>query len=191
MKYLNKITSKLITTIFLIFSTTSVFAAGGTVTFTQGSPTGIPTLSGYMLILLSVLLFVVAVRTAKQKKSNINKLFITLIGTGVLVTAGSGVKLVSDVHAGGGILITFTNSNSVSYSIPPNSSDSYGNQTGQALNFTISADTTPPDPSVCRYRIVIIGQVTPTYSLPVETYSGTLPDNAILDVRCFDPTQPA
>ena len=109
MKTIHQITSKLSAiTLLLFISTNSALAAGGTVTFTLPGPASIPTLSGTMLILLSVLLCVVAFRTAKLKKSNINKLFITLLGTGVLVTASSGVKLVSDAHAGGGFPINFS-----------------------------------------------------------------------------------
>lgn len=190
MKTIYQITSKLAVTTFLLLSTTSAFAAGGTVTFTQGSPTGIPTLSGYMLILLSVLLCVVAFRTAKQKKSNINKLFITLIGTGVLVTAGSGVKLVSDVQAGG-YTISFTNSNTASYPISPNSIEDFDNQTMQDLNFTITADTSPI-PSLCSFRLFVFGvtNVPPPFSINALTHSGVLPSGFALDVRCVDPTTP-
>lgn len=53
------------------------------------------------LIVLSLLLFAVAYKTAKQKSNSAGKLFIGLIGTFALVAAGGGIKLVTDVEACG------------------------------------------------------------------------------------------
>ncbi len=69
----------------------------------QNGPTAVPTLSGTMLILLSLLLFVVAFRIAKQKNNGASKLFITLVGVTAISTGIGGIKLVSDVEAGGSI----------------------------------------------------------------------------------------
>lgn len=71
---------------------TSAAAAGS-------SATGIPTLSGTMLVVLSLLLFAVATRVAKQKNNGINKMFITLIGVGSLTLVTGGFKIVSTADA--------------------------------------------------------------------------------------------
>ena len=60
--------------------------------------THVPTLSGTMLVLLSLVLFAVAFKYAKQK-TGANKLFITLIGVTALSIGGGGFKLVSDASA--------------------------------------------------------------------------------------------
>lgn len=60
----------------------------------------IPTLSGTMLVVLSLLLFAIAMRVARQKNVKGGKLFLTLIGTGALISGIGGIKLVSDVVAG-------------------------------------------------------------------------------------------
>jgi len=104
LKTLVQITTKLSAfVLFTIASTTSAFATGGTAIFSlpgAGSPTAVPSLSGSMLIVLSLLLFIVAFKVSKQKNSNPSKFFMMLIGTGILVSAGSGIKLVSDANAG-------------------------------------------------------------------------------------------
>ena len=199
MKYLNKIVSKLgAITFFLLAGTKSAFATGATVTFNLPGPASIPTLSGTMLILLSVLLCMVAYRTAKQKNTNSNKLFITVLGAGFLVSASSGVKLVSDAHAGGPPLtpIVFaTGSNTFSDTIPPPPMGSitaavYGNTVGSDLNFTITAG----DGSLCRFfmrpgldALTIddqIPQPLPITSTYETNHSGTLSANFNLEVNC-------
>ncbi|GAA0420804.1 hypothetical protein GCM10009133_31540 [Cocleimonas flava] len=81
--------------------TSNVFAGApnpiGTMTYSIPGATAVPTLSGTMLIALSLLLFAVAFRVAKQKGSG--KMFITLIGVSALSIGGSGIKLVSDAKA--------------------------------------------------------------------------------------------
>lgn len=94
----------IITICFLLLSNT-VLAGGapGTITMTlNGSATAVPSLSGSMLIVLSLLLFVVAYKVAKQK--NASKLFVTLIGVTVLSTGLSGVKIISESFATGNTL---------------------------------------------------------------------------------------
>lgn len=63
------------------------------------APTAVPTLSGVMLVVLSLLLFAVAVRVTKQKKSGINKLFVTLLGVGSLSLITGGMQIVSKADA--------------------------------------------------------------------------------------------
>ncbi len=200
MKYLNKITSKFTATTFILLSTNSAFATGATVTFNLPGPASIPTLSGTMLILLSVLLCMVAYRTAKQKNTNSNKLFITVLGAGFLVSASSGVKLVSDAHAGGPPLtpIVFApGSNTFSDTIPPPPMGSitaavYGNTVGSDLNFTITAG----DGSLCSFFIrpsldalPIDNQILQPIPIPIissfdTNHSGTLSENSRLQVNC-------
>jgi len=96
---------KLITIFTLLISSTTVFAGSvGAMTMSfaaTGGAESIPSLSGMMLVVLSLLLFAIALRTAKQKEKN--KLFVSLIGTGALLTAlgGAGqLKTSIDAYAG-------------------------------------------------------------------------------------------
>ncbi|MEB8434289.1 CAP domain-containing protein [Cocleimonas sp. KMM 6892] len=167
----------IITCLFFV-STKSVFAAGGTVTFSIASPTQVPTLSGTMLLLLSLLLFVVAVRTTKQK--NTNKLFITLLGAGVLVTAGGGINLVSNVNAGGGLTIVVDQqSNSITYPIDEGTPINYENNANgsPALNFSITADAE----SVCAFALG-----SDALSSFNTNHSGILPAGFYMRIECFD-----
>lgn len=86
-------------TLLSTLSISTAHATGAVVTIASATP--IPTLSGSMLIILSLLLFVVAFKAAKQKGNNAGKFFIGLIGTFALVVGGSGIKLVTDVQASG------------------------------------------------------------------------------------------
>lgn len=90
-----------VSTVALLSAITSSAIAGiptpiGTMTYRIGA-TGIPTLSGTMLIVLSLLLFAVAFRVARQKGAG--KMFATLIGITALSMGGGGIKLVSDAEA--------------------------------------------------------------------------------------------
>ena len=178
MKILRLVTSKITVLAFLLLvNTKSAFAASGVVTFTLPSaPTGIPTLSGTMLILLSLLLFVVALRTASQKKHNINKLFVALLGTGFLVTAGSGAKLVADANAGIATPgIDFGGSNAIDYPIPEDSSIILSNDGSQTISFTIVAK----NGSVCYFSIDQGMDSNPTVN-----QDGSLPNGSIINITC-------
>ena len=88
----------------IVSPVSSVFAGSspetlGSMTYRIQSATGIPTLSGTMLLVLSLLLLAVAVRVAKQKDSGANKFFIALLGVSALSMGGGGIKLVSDADA--------------------------------------------------------------------------------------------
>ncbi|MGK0269406.1 MAG: hypothetical protein ACI88H_000037 [Cocleimonas sp.] len=91
----------LITSILLLSSVTAMAGPGiGTMTMTFGGA-NIPSLSGIMLVFLSLLLFAIAFRTAKQKQRN--KFFVALISSGALlaVLGGAGqLKNNLDVQAG-------------------------------------------------------------------------------------------
>lgn len=87
---------------------------GGDVNFSINGVNAIPTLSGTMLILLSLLLFVVAMRVAKNKNGTGAKFFVMMIGTAAISMSVGGFKVVSSVHAGfASVLTPFDDSGSV------------------------------------------------------------------------------
>lgn len=96
MKQLRFLAVKLSVTCLALFATSTAFATGATVTIS----TSVPTLSGTMLLVLSVLLFIVAFRVTKTKRENSAKLFMTLLGASALLSAGGGVKLIHEAQAG-------------------------------------------------------------------------------------------
>lgn len=112
--------------------------------------TDIPTLSGTMLFVLSLLLVAVSFRIAKQKNSGTKHFVIALLGVGALISAGGGMKLMSDAHALSTHTMTATGG---SLPIVNNDLNTYNNPgnpqriTGKTLppaNGTICPDTNPP-----------------------------------------------
>ncbi len=99
MKFFQKVVVKLSAVSALFLLPFSAFAGSGTIVFGPVDPSAIPTLSSTMLIVLSVLLVLVAFRVSKQKGSG--KLLVTLLGASVLMASTGGIKLVSDLEAGG------------------------------------------------------------------------------------------
>ena len=107
MKSIRQLLSKITTSAALLLTSFSAFAGApvgptmniNTSAAAASSATGIPTLSGTMLVVLSLLLFAVATRVAKQKNNGINKMFVTLIGVGSLSLVTGGVKIVSTADA--------------------------------------------------------------------------------------------
>ncbi len=79
---------------------TNVYATGALVTF--GRASAIPTLSTSMLMVLSLLLFVVAFKIAKQKNNRAGKIFSTFLGIAALLAIGTNNNLIKDLQAGGG-----------------------------------------------------------------------------------------
>ncbi len=132
----NKGTISILMGLFLILISSSVFAGnGGNGLLTYAplanntNPTDVPTLSGIMLIVMSLLLFVVGFRVAKQKNSKAGKFFMTMIGVTALVTGFSGAKMISEVHAGlGGIFLSVAGGGSAS--IPPDVISIFNNNSG-------------------------------------------------------------
>jgi len=84
-----------------------VFAGttGGTINYTINAANAIPTLSGTMLIVLSMLLFLVAFRVSKSKTGG--KFLVMTFGTAALTLSVGGIKVVSTVEAGGPSAIVF------------------------------------------------------------------------------------
>jgi hypothetical protein len=176
--------SKLAVFVVLVLSSSSVFAAGGTVIFSAASPTAVPTLSGWMLIVLSLLLFAVAVKVSRQKgSSNAGKFFLLLLGVGVLSSGTGGVKLVTDVNAGGAPIIAIN----TPYIIPENGNRFFSNESGQSLNFNLVADDDPE--SLCGYEILDLGArfdiTTDPLAFPeAAEYSGVVEDQKLIFIRC-------
>ena len=105
----------------------------------------IPTLSGTMLMILSMILMAVVYKTSKQNDSNGSNFFLAIISVTALVSGTTGISLISDVEAestsissffskpdgdtltfNDNTLVTFQNSSGVTQKItgiiaPPNS----------------------------------------------------------------------
>lgn len=181
MKTLNQWFSKLVIFITLLTFTSSAFATGGTLTFTNLNPTAIPTLSGTMLIVLSLLLFVVAVKISRQKGSNAGKFFVMCLGLGALISGTGGLKLFSDLHASVPTPIIVNNAGSFDI---PDDGNIFQNTSGQPLNFTIQGDG-EPNPSVCGYDIVEAApSFLPMFGNTAPSHSGELPVGHYLLANC-------
>lgn len=149
-------------TLLSSFCISTAYATGATVTIHPAVPTSVPTLSGMMLIVLSLLLFVVTYKIAKQKNNPASKFFIALLGVSALVLgSGGGFKLVSEVQA--------RTDTEEEIPIVPVASDHFinigggyegflKNQSGRNLTVSIKADSTS--------RCVIIGV---TSDLDIDT----------------------
>ncbi|GAA0408295.1 hypothetical protein GCM10009133_16090 [Cocleimonas flava] len=84
----------------LLLTSPQVFAGTtGTVSYAPFAAANIPTLSGMMLIILSLLLMLVAFRSAKNKNSGVNKLFISLLGVSILALGSGSVQLANTLVA--------------------------------------------------------------------------------------------
>jgi len=133
----------------LTLSSSSVFAVS--VNGSVGA-TSVPSLSGSMLVVLSLLLFAVAFRLTKQNKT-VNKFFITLLGVGMVVSMGSGVKLISKAQANNGLEIIELSS-SGTFGGAPNTPGGDGyeailqNNSGQAITITFTPNA-GDKPSAC------------------------------------------
>ena len=117
----------------------SAFATGA-----NGSIGGVsvPTLSGSMLIILSLLLFAIAFRLTRQN-TRVNKLFVSILGVGMLVSAGSGIKLVSSVDAAPTNILLSTGDFGPGLDIPGNPNSGYyrgyTNDTGHPVVVSFTA----------------------------------------------------
>lgn len=108
MKCIQKLFIRLTIFSTLFFLPLSAFAAAGP-TMTVSTSTAVPTLSGAMLVILSLLLFAVAVRIAKQKNSAANKMFVTLLGVGSISLVTGGAHIISKADAAlHGAIIDYT-----------------------------------------------------------------------------------
>ncbi len=171
------------TSLFIFLSTSNVFAnhVGGHIVVGGSTPNPIPTLSGGMLVLLSLLLFVVALRISKQNNVKVNKFFMTLFGVIILSTSGNGFKLISEAKAG---VLAVVALSSPSGGAAEKSFDldfggsSIGNNTGQPL-LILRFESIPVDIAACSF----VGKNDPCFgkALPFSMPAGTQ-----CFVRCDD-----
>ena len=120
MNVLRHFLRKFLSLLLLLSPVQLAFASTGPVTMTYSvvnNPTGIPTLSGSMLVVLSLLLFVVTLKMAKQKHSNGGHFLIAALGVTALISAGGGVKIISDAMAQGTPLALDGSTGSVSINV--------------------------------------------------------------------------
>lgn len=82
----------------LLIITSLPFASANAALFYQPVPANIPTLSGTMLILLSLLLMAVSFRLVK-KNPGAKHFVISILGIAALLSASGGIKIVSDAFA--------------------------------------------------------------------------------------------
>ena len=129
---LSVLISGIASTSLLLFSS-SVWATG--VTGSVGA-TSVPSLSGSMLVILSLLLFAVAFRLTKQNKA-VNKLFISLLGVGMIISAGSGFKLISDAQAVVGPVVNLSGG---IFGGSPDYAAILQNDTGQPVTITFTPE---------------------------------------------------
>ena len=167
----------IITLISTILSS-SAFATGGQITFTiQGAPinpTAVPTLSGTMLVILSLLLFAVAFRIAKQKNTRAGKFFIALLGVTAIASGSGGVKLVSDTYAGLSTTPIQLPDTGIPITLNPDQFYVFENILSDSLNIFLQAD----EGSTC-------GTFGPTPSgIPVCSSGSTLAPDTTCHIEC-------
>ena len=181
MKLTLTIFSKLsVISLLSIFATSSALAgANGTMTYSITS--GIPTLSGSMLIVLSLLLFVVALKVAKQKTSAGNKMFITFLGVTALSIGGGGIKLVSDADALIAIVDLNLNLTSTTGEIQVfNGTNIFENPNAGTLTIT---NITPPAGSNCGGAVAPPIECSVSLQLPTSAQCQLLCAPAVSDIR--------
>ena len=168
----------------------------------QVGATSVPSLSGSMLVVLSLLLFAVAFRLTRQNKT-VNKFMISLLGVGIIVTAGSGIKLISEAKAG---LVPLNLSDVPSFG-SPGSGNPYTrylvNNSGQPVTITFTPDG-GANPSSCTLQAAAFkpvkalsqqaklaaapppkcGDATATSFAPGGTYSVTIPAGGACLIQC-------
>ncbi len=128
-----------ITVLGLIYSASSLAGGGGTLVYAPvlnpASSNPIPTLSGTMLIVLSLLLVAIAFRISQKNQSNtFMTMLIGVLGTSAILSASGGIKIISDVYADSGtgneFLIALSSSTGGQVSIPASSISIYENTSG-------------------------------------------------------------
>ncbi len=157
-----------------LFGSSSASAAAITVVFAPASIGGIPTLSGGMLLILSLLLAAVAFRIVKQHQSGTSML-LGIIGVTALMSGAGGVKLLSDAQAG--IIPTPLVGGSVTVDPASFFNNFFINSTGvaQTINSVSSGDGSCPDVNL---------DIGLSSGFPHCSVGLTLADGDICYVRC-------
>lgn len=179
--------SKLSILATLGLSSSSVFATGATVTFfSAANPTSVPTLSGTMLVVLSLLLFVVALKISQQKGGRAGKFFVMLLGLGALISGSGGLKLFSDLQAS--VVAPVIVSGASTYDVPDDGFV-FENNSSQLLNFTMQSDR-HPNLSSCGFGIEMIAPaIIPIYyPNSAMNHAGQLEVGQFLVISCFSNT---
>ncbi len=176
MNLLTKILFRLSAILAITTSASTVYAgSNGSITFAPANvdPTAVPTLSSYMLIILSVLLFAVAFRVSKQKGAD--KFFVFILSASVLMAGTGGVKLVSDLKASS--FFTISPPEGASFSITSGAPNVYENGSGvpqEVTEFTL--------PEFCQ-------SYPDTVNTPIDCSLGlVLPDGSTCKVNCLNTT---
>jgi len=164
------LTRTLLLTLGSLLPLNTVFAANGVLVYAPVAPANIPTLGGSMLILLSLLLFAASFKLSKKAPSRSTHLLITLFAVGTFISAGGGIKLISDAHAlsthsmvaaGGNlpidsyVLNNYTNNTGVGQKIVSIvlPEDIVSEATANAAPTNDCADTTPPSSGFPRCQV--------------------------------------
>lgn len=181
--------ARLATLSLLVMPFSSVFAGTtGTITYITSPATAVPTLSGTMLIVLSLLLFAVAVRLAKQKNAA-GKMFVTFLGVTAFSLGTGGFKLVSDAEAVGWTVIIpmplNTGPTSGEAPISPGSNTFENNNPGTIL--TITGITPPSGGYICGNLVPLAGKDTQAMPAvnPICSVSLQIPSAGQCDLLCF------
>lgn len=174
---ISRLFSKTVFGFLTVLFTTNSFAGGGTVTFGANA---VPTLSGTMLVILSLLLLVVAIKIARRNDNTYNKFLVGAIGVSALLGATSDVKVLSDVQAGGAVI---TVSGASSHTVPDGSNATFQNTGTSPLNFSIVADTSTSG-NECGFDIRNISSSFSSLTNYQTNHSGQLPANQELFVEC-------
>lgn len=153
--------------------------------FSLLNPTAVPTLSGMMLLVLSLLLFVVAFKVSKQKSANTGKYFIALIGVTALVSSIGGTKLITDVQAGGPTPLVLSGSTG-SVNLNPDGFSFFVNEDSQNRTYVAGSFTNPAG-SICTVEFPISRPPTlaaPVYSAHLCTEGTQIPTNGVCAFNC-------
>jgi len=120
----NKIT---ITLLLLSCSTASLAGPGGVV---FGPVSTVPTMSGTMLIILSIFLAFIAFKVMKQRAENKTTLWVTILGTGALLSATGGFHLFDKATAS---VVAIPITPNITMPLNPTTFNTYRNDTSTPL----------------------------------------------------------
>jgi len=121
----------------------------------SATATAIPTLSGSMLVVLSLFLVFIAYKVLKQRTQHNAALWLALIGISVILSATSSFRIVDSADASPGTPIV-PNTPLV---LDPNNFNIYWNNTPDPLrviSITLDACVPPVTPSLCAVGTIVL-----------------------------------
>ena len=169
-----KVLASLITT-FLSIQVFAQVQGGGVMVITANTTAGataVPTLSGSMLIVVSLLVAAFGYRIISKSNHHSKTMLIALVTAGTLGFSLSGAKLINDSYAGTPVVPVLPNTSNI---IIEYGLQEYENQTGAP--YTIQSITKNPDGSAC-------GNPLPFGTSNECLVGDTIPDNASCFIRC-------